>query len=371
MVQTFNYVRCSGNACVFLARPTKKHIFKNHASELGASTCRHNMYQLILATAALLASFTGTTFAQDAEENSIADAFFNAKTAVFLGDSITYQGEFLTSLESTLRANGKSIPRILNLGLSSETCSGDSEPAHPWPRPNVHERFQRMLEKVQPDLLVVNYGMNDGIYHPFNEKRFANYQAGINKIIEAAEKSEGKLKVILVTPPPFDAVPVKAKGNLVGKDAQEFSWKKVYENYDAEVLAVYSEWILAQKDRVAGCIDLRTPILNDLAEKRKTNPNFQYAPDGVHLNSAGHQLIGDSLARALDVDPSKKLDEKLQKMVRNRQLILRDCWLKEVGHKRPNVKEGLSVELATKLADRTDEILADAIQKQNETKTNK
>ena len=95
--------------------------------------------------------------AQEAQkENAIAKAFFAASTIAFLGDSNTYRGTFVTDLESAIIANDKANPTLLNLGLSSETCSGCSEPAHPWPRPNVHERFKRVLEKAKPDLLVVN-----------------------------------------------------------------------------------------------------------------------------------------------------------------------------------------------------------------------
>lgn len=287
--------------------------------------------------------------------NSMADAFFAAKKVAFLGDSITYHGEYIAVLESIIQGNEQQTPRLLNLGLGSETCSGDSEPAHPWPRPNVHERFQRLVEKVEPDLIVVNYGMNDGIYHPFDNHRFERYKVGINKIIDAADKSDGRLKVFLVTPPPFDPLPVKKLGNLVPKDAKEFLWTKVYENYDSEVMAVYSEWILNQKDRVAGCIDLRTPVLNDLAKRRETDPEFHYAHDGVHVNSEGHRIIAESIASALGLDVTQRLGEDTINLIKRRQAILRDSWLSTVGHKRPNVKAGMPLSKANKAADRLDQ----------------
>jgi lysophospholipase L1-like esterase len=243
---------------------------------------------------------------------------------------------------------------MLNLGLSSETCSGDSEPIHPFPRPNVHERFQRVIEKVSPDLLVVNYGMNDGIYHPFSDERFERYKNGINKIIEAAEQSNGKMKVILVTPPPFDPLPLSKKGKLVSKDAADFSWKEVYENYDSEVLAVYAQWILNQKSRVAGCIDLRTPMLRDIAKKRESNPDFQYAHDGVHVDANGHALIATILADAMSLDSSLRLSDKEMALVSNRQQLMRDSWLSEVGHKRPGIKQGKPIAEAKSIAEKLD-----------------
>jgi len=299
----------------------------------------------IALVAMLIASIASSSFAQEAQQevatNKIAEAFFDAEKVVFLGDSITYHGEFLAVLESTLVANDKSFPELLNLGLSSETCSGESEPAHPWPRPNVHERFERMLAKVTPDVLVVNYGMNDGIYHPFDKARFESYKAGINKIIEAAEKSDGSLKVILVTPPPFDPLPLKSQGSLAPKDADEFNWKTVYENYDSEVMAVYSDWILEQSDRVVGCIDLRTPILNHLAEKRVQKPDYRISNDGVHVDSIGHKLIGHSIAMALELDTSLTVSSDVFDLIKQKQTILRNSWLTAVGHKRPGIKDGM------------------------------
>ena len=328
-------------------------------------------FQLSPTIVLLLVLFVSLLTGQESDpENPVADAFFSAKKVVFLGDSITYQGGFIAALESTLIANGKQYPELLNVGLSSETCSGDSEPAHPWPRPNVHERLQRVIDAVGPDLLIVNYGMNDGIYHPFDKTRFENYINGINKIIEAADKSNGNLKVILVTPPPFDALPVKAKGNLVPIDAEEFHWTKVYENYDLEVLEVYAGWILEQRDRVAGCIDLRTPMLADLAERRKTKPDFHYAHDGVHVDDGGHQLIADIIAKALGLDFTKQLPNELLEKLKQRHGIFRNSWLTESGHKRPGIKDGMPIAEAVVAAKKIDEEIARTIKKLKETKSN-
>ncbi len=96
---------------------------------------------------------------------------YQAKTVLFLGDSITHSGHYISFIETRLRQdNDNRIPEIINLGLPSETCSGLSEPDHPFPRPTVHERLDRALTKIKPDLVFACYGMNDGIYYPFSEK---------------------------------------------------------------------------------------------------------------------------------------------------------------------------------------------------------
>ena len=50
---------------------------------------------------------------------------------LFLGDSITYGGNWTVYVESAIRAQkGMARATIVNMGLSSETTSGLSEPGH-------------------------------------------------------------------------------------------------------------------------------------------------------------------------------------------------------------------------------------------------
>src|SRR5437667_12345012 len=91
---------------------------------------------------------------------------------VFLGDSNTYAGKFITYLDAYLCTRFPDQRfELINLGLPSETVSGLSEADHPYPRPNVHERVDRVFELTKPDVLVICSGMNDGIYSPFSEER--------------------------------------------------------------------------------------------------------------------------------------------------------------------------------------------------------
>ena len=93
-----------------------------------------------------------------------------------LGDSITYGGEYVDQFELFLRANFPDRRfEVLDLGLPSETVSGLSEEGHAggkFPRPDLHERLERVLAKTKPDLVTACYGMNDGIYLPFDEPTF-------------------------------------------------------------------------------------------------------------------------------------------------------------------------------------------------------
>ena len=164
---------------------------------------------------------------------------------VFLGDSITQGGQYVAYLETLmrLRSPGKSF-EVHNHGISSETISGTSEPDHDPRRPWAHERFSRDLADWRPTTVFSCFGMNDGNYHPFDQERFEKYQAGIHRLIERVEKEAGTKRLVISTPPPFDAY---QRGNG-DKKAQFYGYKYPAINYD-ETLGRYSDWLLTLKDK--------------------------------------------------------------------------------------------------------------------------
>lgn len=267
---------------------------------------------------------------------------------LFLGDSITFAGHYVALIDARLQAaRPGQAPLIVNAGLPSETCSGLSEPGHPFPRPTVHERLERALDKFKPDLVVACYGMNDGIYHPFSEERFAAYRDGIERLIKQVRAAGARL--VLLTPPPFDPLPLKDKGQLKPADAGKFAWTGIYKDYD-DVLARYAAWLSEKPDGVEMVIDVRSPVLQAVAERRKQEPTFTLAPDGVHLNRAGHELLAGAILKAWGYDPQQQPDAKLLELAERRATLLRDAWLSHIGHQRPGMKAGLPLEQAERQA---------------------
>ena len=80
----------------------------------------------------------------------------NANRILFLGDSITASGGYVVDFEAWRIMRRDAEPRpILNMGLSSETTSGLSENGHAggkFPRPDLFERLDRVLELAKPNL---------------------------------------------------------------------------------------------------------------------------------------------------------------------------------------------------------------------------
>ncbi len=262
---------------------------------------------------------------------------------MFLGDSITHAGQYISRIEAQLRLeDSESVPVLINLGLPSETCSGLSEPSHPFPRPDVHERLDRALAKVRPDVVFACYGMNDGIYAPFSEERFAVYQSGVNELIAKVQASGAKL--VLMTPPAFDPLPMRKKGKLQSDGAQDYAWFAIYEDYD-DVMHKYAAWIMTLGDQVDLVIDLHGSVSQYLAAQRKDDADFAMSDDGVHVNGEGHRVLATTILEALGRKPME-LDPELLELVAKRQQILHSSWVSHVGHLRPGVDAGLPLEEA-------------------------
>ncbi|QMW04235.1 SGNH/GDSL hydrolase family protein [Spirosoma foliorum] len=259
------------------------------------------------------------------------------KRILFLGNSITYAGTYVTDVESYFVAHypGQSY-EFINVGLPSETVSGLSEPNHAdgrFPRPDLHERLVRVLDQTKPDVVFACYGMNDGIYLPFDEARFRPYRDG-QKWLHAELEKTGAKRIIFLTPPVHDDKNLGTQGYNLTLDN-------------------YSEWLLAQRDSLKWEVaDIHFPMTHYLEEKRKTDPSFKLANDGVHPGDEGHWLmakailnyLGENVANAPNVKSTLSVNprgEEIRSLIAQRQSIMKDAWLSSTGHKRPEMRQGI------------------------------
>lgn len=262
------------------------------------------------------------------------------KRVLFLGDSITHAGAYVNYVAAyhRLRHPDRAI-EFINAGLPSETVSGLSEEGHAggkFPRPVLSERLARVLAKTKPDLVVACYGMNDGVYQPFDESRFQAYRDGIEHLRRAAKDAGARL--ILVTPPVFDEVRGKKTGY-------------------AAVLDRYSAWLVAQRAAGWDVIDVHTPMQRRLEAGRARDPLFAFAKDGIHPGDEGHWLMAQQILAQLGADDvaSVASAEALASdypggratlaAVQKDNARWRDAWLTATGHTRPGLKEGEPIEI--------------------------
>lgn len=283
------------------------------------------------------------------------------RRAVFIGDSITYAGHYINYIDAYLRIKNPQLRcEFLDLGLPSETVSGLSEPGHAggqFPRPELRERLDRVLDQTRPGLVVACYGMNDGIYYPFSQARFDKFQEGMRDLRKRAAGVGAR--VLHVTPPVFDPVPIKAR-TLPGGLAE---YRQPFEGYD-EVLDRYSEWLLAQRASGWDVVDVHGPMKQYLALARARDPAFRLADDGVHASATGHWLMAreillhwgihaDDIAGATSADQvlgARPHGLEVLELVKRRQSVLKDAWLTATGHRRPGMAQGLKLAEAQRQA---------------------
>ncbi len=278
---------------------------------------------------------------------------FREETVVFLGDSITQAGEAAAAVEFFfLTRDGTVPPKLINLGLSSETVSGLSEEAHPFPRPNLHERLDRALAATTPDWVVLAYGMNDGIYQPFSEERFAAFQQGLSDAVESCAASGAR--VILLTPAYFDRQTAAQRGSLGEKTDSDFAFNKVYPKYQEEVLSRYADWVMKHDfgPSVRYRVDIQSPLRTWVETEREKNPAFAYG-DSIHPDDSGHLIIAEAFLSGLGFDTASTF-ESFHSMLsssgekrnawdamKQRRDLLTFSWLSHVGHQRPKTPVGL------------------------------
>lgn len=270
-----------------------------------------------------------------AEPASSRAALDASKRVLVLGDSITHAGGWVADLAAWMEFEGLDAD-VINCGLPSETVSGLSEAGHAggkFPRPDLHERLDRVLRLVRPDVVLACYGMNCGIYQPLDEGRFTNFKAGIERLHVAAEQAGAT--IIHLTPPIYGGPP--GKPGPAGEV-----------DYDA-VLATYADWLLAK--RAAGwlVIDIHGPMRQALAKRRQKDPGFTFAADAVHPTIEGQWEIARAVIAGLgdaEAAAAADLPERLGAYLPDvtlRMQLLRDAYLAAAGHLRPGMKPGLSV----------------------------
>ena len=283
-------------------------------------------------------------FLAEAKGQEVEPISKDTKQILFLGNSITYSGEYLAYVETVYRLNHPDRKLDwLNLGLPSETVSGLSEEGHAggaFPRPDLHERLERIFEQIQPELVFVNYGMNDGIYLPFDSTRFNKYADGMSWLDQKIRAINAK--PIFLTPPIYD--PAKGIPYSITLD-------------------LYADWLITQKSEYDWeVIDIHFPMKAYLEDQRKVEPEFYLAKDGVHPNSTGHWLMAKPILEFLglgEMASKATFEEAINDyatglevyiLISQKQKILRDAYLSATGHLRPGIAEGLPLPEAEKQA---------------------
>ena len=213
----------------------------------------------------------------------------NSTKVVFLGDSITQQGEnfegegtykgFITSL----RENVSQEVELINKGIGGNKV------------PDLLLRYNDDVLKLKPNIVFIYIGIND-VWHKYDWGSGTDidiYEKGLRKIITDI-KAVGA-KIILCTP------------TVIGENNGEF---KLNNNFkDIDTMEIMNKDLDAFSDVVRNLssefntdlLDLRKKFKEYISENNDQNmPKGVLTSDGVHLNNEGNMLIADAMIKFLN-----------------------------------------------------------------------
>lgn len=196
---------------------------------------------------------------------------------VFWGDSITDNAFYTRTIENYVRGR---YPRMKvdfwNLGWGGDAAST--------------KRIERDLPPLDPTLVLINLGMNDGGYAPFDENRAAKYLGGIENLISVIH-SKTKARIIMSTPITYETG--------VRSDEQA----KKLDSFYPETLRKMSERLIAfGAEKGIPVIDLNAGYAAALTKYKAADPTVKLSGDAVHPNAAGNALMAYLLLQGLGAD---------------------------------------------------------------------
>lgn len=227
---------------------------------------------------------------------SAAPLLKSGDRVLVLGDSNTHNGLYIAALDLMVRCRMPGVPvEFINAGLASETLSGTSEKHHPWPRPDVHERAARAIEKAKPTVVAWCYGMNDGIYAPPDAERMAKFQQGTRDLVKLSR--DAGARVVIMTPPPFD--PLSYKGELAPDGFDDYGYKTPWRHYN-RTLAGYADWLRNTPGLADVIVDWHRPLTSIIAEWHKADAKWS-SGDGIHPIAAIHWVMAALIAEEIGI----------------------------------------------------------------------
>jgi len=228
----------------------------------------------LLSSLLFLAAVSPGWPAQEGDTNQVtppaAVRLRDRETIVFFGDSITEQNLYTAYLETFLlsRFPSKDIA-IFNLGWGGDTASGGSK------------RFTRDVAPVQPSLVFVNFGMNDGGYKAYDQATLRTYLAAQGALADTI-RSVGARQVLFTTSPVDD---------VLRKD------QGIYNDTLSRMARALGQ---LASERGLPLIDLLHPVLDVQRHAKEKDPGFTMIPDAVHPNAVGHLVMAYVAMRQID-----------------------------------------------------------------------
>ncbi|HEX7261552.1 MAG TPA: SGNH/GDSL hydrolase family protein [Luteolibacter sp.] len=292
-----------------------------------------NTLLLISAYCILASGFASAAPPKPVAKSKAGIELLAGKRVLVLGDSITEAGSYVSFMDYLLqKGNPEKTFDIVSVGLSAETTSGLKEKGSV--RPCVHDRLESALSAVKPAVVIACYGMNDGIYQPYDTGRMKAFETGMTRLVTDCVNAGAK--VALVTPPVYDYANNSGSPNFRPTNDVERAKQTDRVTYD-EVLAKFAEWEVKHPPAgVVAVADLHTPMAAELAKRREKDSSFKFANDGIHPQELGHLFMALEILKGLGVATLEGTPEKiladikadpLFPLVNKRRTLRTNAWM--------------------------------------------
>ena len=204
---------------------------------------------------------------------------------VFLGDSITQQGEdFEDGFISLIRQNlSEDKFELIGKGISGNKVS------------DLLTRYKSDVLDLNPDLVFIYIGIND-VWHKYDFGTGSDidlYEKGLRSIISDINSLGSK--IVLCTP------------TVIGENTGDFELGNQFKNVETMEkmngdLDTFSDVVRKLSNEYeTELLDLRKIFMDYLAENNLNNDAAGIlTTDGVHLNKQGNKLIADQMIKFIN-----------------------------------------------------------------------
>jgi lysophospholipase L1-like esterase len=201
----------------------------------------------------------------------------------FYGDSITAQRFYTRFMEDfVLTRYPQMHVAFFNAGVPGDRVSGGYTG-------DVTLRLNRDLFPLQPTVITIMLGMNDGYYIPYDPKYQALFEDGYRKLLASIQTNLPQARITLISPTPYDEV----------THGTEFpQYDQVITRYAAFVKDLAASSQLSFSD-----FNQRIAALDSAALGRNSSLAALLVPDRIHPSEAAHWVMAAALARTWGLSP--------------------------------------------------------------------
>lgn len=205
-----------------------------------------------------------------------AEPLFKANDRiVFYGDSITQQKLYTRYIQQYLLCRYPEMKlTFINAGWSGDTAPGGAN------------RLERDVLALNPTLVTIFFGMNDGRYRTPDQGVTNTFKSGLDKVV-ASLKAKG-VRVVVFSP------------GCVDEDRRKNLADAGY-NKTLEGLATAAEDVAKKNEVTYG--DVFHPMLDFQTKQKAKDSKFTMIPDAVHPNAAGHLVMAQIMLKILGAEP--------------------------------------------------------------------